>query len=210
MSRKKKDIEQDIEAIIYKKAQQIYKKVNKSRTAKREGVLDLIPQWIPESNEIEIEEAKQQVFRQGYSKKDILYFMKELSQMVDEGGAQADFPVGITRYLGILVLYQKAIRLGKNDGLKLLLGENYADSITKFEKVKIGGKKGTEITHGNKNEIQERASEYQSKINELHEMNKKLSYTQLSIKAGEYYEVSARTIRNHTTTPTKNKKLPAF
>jgi hypothetical protein len=209
MSRKKKDTEQDIKAIIEKSAKQVYRKLNKPRKAKREGVLDLIPQWIPESNQIEIEEASSQVLRQGYSKKDIFHFMNELSKMVDEGGAQADFPVGITRHLGTLVLYQKAIRLGKTDGLELLLGGNYADSIIKFEKVKIGGQKGTETTHGDKNEIQERAREYQSKINELHKMNKKLSYTQLSIRAGEYYAVSAKTIRNHTTDPTKKQILPA-
>ena len=164
----------------------------------------------------------QSEFQDHYSdNKEILRLMDKYDTFLVEsnehsmGGSIGDYvdssinlevPWDLLKHLTTLCLIRKVSKLGEKRGLALLLGNEYAEAIDRGKKVLKGAKKGHAVIHGNKSELNERKKEYQKKINALHEKNKNLSYTQLSIKGGEYFDVSAKTIRNHTHSPIKKKK----
>ena len=117
-----------------------------------------------------------------------------------------EIPWNLISHLTTACWIRTVVNSGKKEGLSILFGNENVENIFMAEKVRKGGKKGHDIVHGNKIEQQEIAKEYQDKMNELHRQNRKLSYTKLSDIVGEYFDVTAKTIRNHTVSPKKKKK----
>ena len=180
-----------------------------------------LPSWLPISNHNEFFFSQSQLQQHFSDNQKILSVMdvydkfvkdnekyltsKNISDIPDTSFYK-EIPFDLMNHVCTACWIRKVVRSGRKKGLSLLLGNKTVENIFMAEKVRAGGRKGHDVFHGNKSEIKERAKEYQDKINELYLQNRNLSYTQLSIKAGKYFEVSQRTIRNHTVSPIKKKK----
>ena len=119
-----------------------YDELEERANAPYDGAVGGLPDWVPEHFQIEFEETRNILFN-SLSHAEILGYLQRFDKFLDPNyDGRELFPAQFIQRIGRLRCYQKAIALGKIDGLRFLAGDNAA----KGAKFPAGGtqKKGKE------------------------------------------------------------------
>ena len=169
-------------------------------------VLGKLPPWLPMNDQLKIDQAKAHLYNS--AKTEIRKWIKNFDKArnsgnVEEGiepDANITWPVDFTPEIGDLSFYDKVIKTGKEKGLKMLVGEEYAKAIKGRENRLKGTGRGA---LARRNEAEEKTPEIMKTVDRIRarlprsNRNKifKKASEELTQKHGEGY--SPATIRRH-------------
>lgn len=103
-----------------------FDELEKRAAAIYDGVSGSLPDWLPEHFRIAFENARDELLN-SLTHADILECLKRYDQFLEPNyDGRELFPVKFTPHIGTLHLCQKAVSLGKMEGLRFLAGKNAA------------------------------------------------------------------------------------
>ena len=103
-----------------------YDELEERANAPYDGAVGGLPDWVPQHFQIEFEETRNILFN-SLSHAEILGYLQRFDKFLDPNyDGRELFPAQFIQRIGRLRCYQKAIALGKIDGLRFLAGDNAA------------------------------------------------------------------------------------
>jgi len=174
------------------------KKIEPLKTHEYDGVLGILPDWVPEPDKRRFYAARSALLEE-YSIKEIYRFMRV------QGGflSGPNMTPEVEGKIDTLNDIKNLVNLGENKALKIILGKERFGHQSRGKKTLNSAKKGHVATHGSKQEKQKRWKTYQIELNSLHAKKPNLSYASLCINIANKFGVTQKTIQRRTANPIK-------
>jgi hypothetical protein len=200
---KKSKKEKSFSKGVQKTVRDALKKIEPLKTHEYDGVLGMLPDWVPEPEKRKFYTARTDLFEE-YSTKEIHRLMDSQTKRLRGGFLLGpNMTPKIEGKIDTLNYIKKLVSLGENKALKIILGKERFEHQSRGKKTLNSAKMGHVATHGTKQEKKERWGEYQIEVNALHVKKPNLNYASLCMNIANKFGVSEKTIQRRTTNPLK-------
>ena len=176
------------------------KKIEPLKTHEYDGVLGMLPDWVPEPDKRRFYAARSALLEE-YSTKEIYRLMVfQKRRMPGDFLSGPNMTAGVEGKIDTLNEIMRLVSLGENEALEIILGSTRNQDRSSGRKFRIQTKAG----HKARNKINHaRWAEYKNTINELYAKHPSHSYNRLCELTAEKHNVSLKTIQRRTTNPKK-------
>ena len=176
------------------------KKIEPLKTHEYDGVLGMLPDWVPEPDKRRFYAARSDLLEE-YSTKEIYRLMVSQKKRVQGGFLSGpNMTPEVEDKIDTLNDIKNLVNLGENKALKIILGSTRDQDRSSGRKFRVQ----TKIGHKARNKINRaRWAKYQKTIDELYAKRPSHSYNRLCELTAEKHNVSLKTIQRRTTNPKK-------